>query len=78
MQADTRELAAVLRERLRIVGDEESRRDPEKHMARLREISERISALSANLPKPIDPRLKHFLDRCSYSKALEFIEADSA
>lgn len=78
MQPDTSQLAAALRERLRIVGDEESRRDSEKHMARLREISERISELGASLPKPIDPRLKHFLDRCSYSKALEFIEAEIA
>ena len=68
------ELAGALRERISIVADEESRRDPARHMERLRSVSERIIALSAQLPSPIDPRLKHYLDRCSYGKALEFLE----
>ncbi len=78
MQASASQLAAALRERLRIVSDEESRLDSEKHMERLREVSEQISRLGASLPQPIDPRLKHYLDRCSYSKALEFLETESA
>lgn len=69
----TSELAAALRERLAIIGDETSRRDPEKHMARLRENSEKIDNLAAALPKPIDPQLAHFLQRKSYDKALEFL-----
>ena len=70
----TSDLAAALRERLAIIGDENSRRDPEKHMARLRENSEKIDNLAATLPKPIDPQLAHFLQRKSYDKALEFLE----
>jgi hypothetical protein len=68
------QLRTALRERLAIVADESSRRDARKHIERLREVSERISDLEANLPKPVDSRLKHYLDRCSYSKALEFLE----
>jgi hypothetical protein len=68
------ELAEALRERLKIVSDEESRRDPEQHVKRLREISDRIETLVATLPRPIPPRLAHFLDRRSYDKALEFLE----
>jgi hypothetical protein len=68
------ELAEALRERLKIISDEESRRDPEQHVKRLREISDRIETLVANLPQPIPPRLAHFLDRRSYDKALEFLE----
>jgi hypothetical protein len=68
------ELAEALRERLKIISDEESRRDPEQHLKRLREISDRIETLVANLPQPILPRLAHFLDRRSYDKALEFLE----
>lgn len=68
------ELAAALRERLAIIGDENSRRDPDKHMARLRAVSERIEILAAALPKPIDPQLAHFLQRKSYDKALELLE----
>jgi len=70
----TADLAAALRERLAVIRDEDSRRDPEKHMARLKEISERIDNLAAALPKPIDPELAHFLQRKSYDKALEFLE----
>jgi hypothetical protein len=66
-------LAAALRERLAIVRDEESRRDHEKHMARLRAISEKVDILAAALPKPIDPQLAHFLQRQSYDKALELL-----
>ena len=68
------ELAEALRERLKIISDEESRRDPEQHVKLLREISDRIETLVATLPQPIPPRLAHFLDRRSYDKALEFLE----
>ena len=68
------ELAEALRERLKIISDEESRRDPEQHVKRLREISDRIETLAATLPQPIPPRLAHFLDRRSYDKAIEFLE----
>ena len=68
------DLAAALRERLAIIRDESSRRDPEAHTARLRSISERIDDRAAALPRPIDPQLAHFLQRKSYDKALELLE----
>ena len=68
------ELAAALRERLAIIGDEESRRDPERHTERLRVVSEKIEELERQLPPQIDPQLRHFLQRRSYSKALELLE----
>jgi hypothetical protein len=74
MQDITTQLTDALRERIAIVGDEESRREPQKHMERLREVSEKISALSAQLPTGIDGRLRHYLDRCSFDKALAFLE----
>jgi hypothetical protein len=67
-------LAQVLRERLAIIHDEEGRRDEAKHLARLRAVSEKIEKLQAALPQPIDPRLKHYLERKSYDKALEHLE----
>jgi hypothetical protein len=70
-------LIAALRERLSIIGDEASRRDPPKHMARLQAVSEKIDALHADLPVTTDPRLKHYLERRSYDKALEWLEAAS-
>jgi hypothetical protein len=68
------DLAQALRERLDIIRDEESRRDKEKHMARLRTVSEKVDQLQAALPQPVDPRLAHYLQRRSYDKALEFLE----
>jgi hypothetical protein len=67
-------LAGALRERLMIIQDQDSRRDPEQHLARLRAVSEKIDNLAIALPKPIDPQLAHFLQRKSYDKALELLE----
>jgi len=71
------ELAEALRERLKIISDEAGRRNPEQHLQRLRDVSERIETLVAALPRPIPPRLAHFLDRRSYDKALEFLSRRS-
>jgi hypothetical protein len=74
MQNPTAELADALRERLAIISDQNSRRDPEAHTARLCEVSEKIEKLEATLPRPIDQQLAHFLQRKSYDKALELLE----
>jgi hypothetical protein len=73
MQNAVIDLADALRERLAIISDENSCLDPEKHMERLRAVSEKIDNLAAALPKPIDPQLAHFLQRKSYDKALEYL-----
>jgi hypothetical protein len=69
-------LAEALRERLAIIADREwYARDPSGHLDRLRTVSEQITALQRQLPPPVDPQLTHYLDRCSYDKALAFLEA---
>jgi hypothetical protein len=68
-------LRDALRERLAVIRDEQSRRDEEKHIARLREVSEKIDKLQDALPQPVDSRLAHYLQRRSYDKALEYLEA---
>jgi hypothetical protein len=68
------DLVEALRERLAIIDDEQSRRDPEKHLARLQAVSEKIDKLQTALPRPVDPRLAHYLQRRSYDKALDFLE----
>ena len=75
MESVLADLAQALRERLAIIHDEQSRRNPDAHMARLRTISEKIDELQAALPQRIDPRLSHYLQQRSYEKALEFIES---
>jgi hypothetical protein len=77
MDSSLTDLAAALRERLAIIGDEESRRAPERHPERLREVSEKIERLEQSLPPKIDPELRHFLQRRSYSKALELLDSSS-
>ncbi|HEX4652652.1 MAG TPA: hypothetical protein VH227_00220 [Candidatus Udaeobacter sp.] len=67
-------LAHALRERLALIRDEESRLDEAGHMARLREVSEKIEKLERALPPPSDPRLSHYLQRKSYDKALAHLE----
>lgn len=78
MSADSevhRALAAALRARLAVIADRAGYdRDPPAHLARLQGVSERIAALGDQLPAPVDPRLAHYLQRCSYAKALAFLE----
>ena len=68
------DLAQALRKRLAVIRDERSRCDETKHIARLKAISEQIDDLQTRLPKPLDPRLAHYLQRKSYDKALEFLQ----
>ena len=75
MQEQFGDLTNALRERLTIIADEESRRDPDQHIARLQNVSQRIEALEQRLSPTLDPQLRHYLQRRSYSKALEHIES---
>ena len=74
MESALTDLAQALRERLSVIRNEESRRDHAKHIDRLRAVSEKIDRLQETLPPSIDARLKHYLDRKSYDKALEYLE----
>ena len=74
MDQEFGELASALRERLTIIADEESRQDADRHMARLQDVSQRIEALEQRLSPSLDPQLRHFLQRRSYTKALEYLE----
>jgi hypothetical protein len=42
----------------------------------LKAVSEKIDKLHARLPQPVDPRLAHYLQRKSYDKALEYLDAN--
>jgi hypothetical protein len=75
MEKAVLDLKEALRERVAIIRDEQSRRDEVRHIARLREVSEKIDKLQAALPHPIDPQLAHYLQRRSYDKALAHLES---
>ena len=73
------ELARALRERLAVIADRAAyERDPQSHLQQLQAVSERIVTLSRQLPPPVDPRLAHYLERCSYDKALAFLTGQTA
>jgi hypothetical protein len=77
MESSLADLAIALRERLAVIRDEESRLDQAKHIGRLRAVSEKIERLQESLSLSTDQRLKHFLERKSYDKALEYLETSS-
>ncbi len=69
-------LGAALRTRLAVIADRDSRdRDPQAHLVQLQEASGKILELAAQLPRPLPPELAHYLERCSYDKALGWIES---
>jgi len=68
-------LAEALRERLAVIRDHEARdKNPDAHLERLKAASEKIIRLQSQLPPNIPARLDHFLQGCSYDKALAFLE----
>jgi hypothetical protein len=70
------QLAEALRERRAVIADREFyARDAAGHLAKLQAVSERITVLADALPRPVDPQLAHFIERCSFDKALAMLEA---
>jgi hypothetical protein len=74
-----RKLADLLRRRLEIIGDRDwYARDAAGHLGALQAVSEQILEVSQSLPPPVDPQLAHYLQRCSFDKALAFLEGRPA
>jgi hypothetical protein len=71
------ELIAALQKRLAVIGDAALREsDPARQLAELRHVSERIVELQACLPPSAHPQLLHYFERCSYDKALAWLEQE--
>ncbi len=69
-----RQLAAALNRRLAIVADRGFyQRDSAAHLQQLQAVSEEISGLASQLPVGAEPELAHYLQRCSYDKALALL-----
>jgi hypothetical protein len=78
MDGRLKSLVTLLEERLRVIADHDHRdRDPAGHLARLREVSESITATFESLSPKLNARLRHYFAQASYDKALAHLKAGS-
>lgn len=69
------ELIKLLRRREEVIADHAWRdRDAAGHLDALRQVSEAITAWAAAHSGRLDPRLRHFLQQASFSKARVYLE----
>jgi hypothetical protein len=69
-----KKLHAALKTRLDLVADHAFRdRDPAAHLTALKSAAARLDAEMIDLPPEIDPTLRHYLERQSYTKALAWL-----
>jgi hypothetical protein len=68
-------LSEALAARREVIADRvHYERDPQSHLHALQHASEEITRLQQSLPPPVPGQLAHFLERCSYDKALAYIK----
>ena len=71
-----KKLLTAVQARLDTVADHAFRdRDPQAHLAALKAAAATLDAEVANLPSSADPMLRHYLERQSYTKALDWLKA---
>ena len=72
-------LLDALRGRLAVVADREFyQRDPGGHLNALMAASEKVENAADLLPEPVDPHLRHYLQRQSFTKAVAWLEERQA
>lgn len=70
---ETEQLITLLERRLEIIGDADLREnDPDRQLKQLQEVSEAIMAFHQENREHIPVRLNHFLENCSFEKALHW------
>ncbi len=76
MTADLQPLRAALQRRLEVVADRAFyERDAQAHLAELMAASAAVDRLAAEIAPGADPMLRHYLERQSYVKALDWLKA---
>ncbi len=76
MTATLMELRNALQWRLDVVTDRAFyERDAAGHLAQLQTVSAKVDALAEEVAPTADPMLRHYLERQSYVKALDFLKA---
>ena len=75
-KAMLQELREALQRRLEVVADRALyERDPAAHLEQLQSASVAVDRLSSRLPADADPMLRHFFERQSYVKALDWLQS---
>jgi hypothetical protein len=70
------DLQTLLRQRLDIIADHKFRdRDPDSHLAALKDVSEEIQGYTNRHLASFDGKLRHYLTNSSYQKALDHLAA---
>ena len=65
----------LLERRLAIIADHDLReRDPAEQLRQLTEVSQTLDAEYQQTKKTLPPRLRHFIEQCSFQKALAYLE----
>ena len=73
--AHLQQLIEMLERRLAVIADTDLREnDPESQLTQLQEVSEAIMAFHEDHRDSIPIRLNHFLENCSFDKALLWCE----
>lgn len=68
-------LLTAVKGRLDLVADHAFRdRDPAAHLAALKSAAAILDAEVSALPTNVDPTLRHYLERQSYTKALDWLQ----
>jgi hypothetical protein len=74
MSADLMTLKVLLSRRIQLIADHTFRdMDRSGHLAALQQVSELIQDEHLRLKPSLPPRLKHFLQQASFSKALDYL-----
>jgi len=73
----SQKLCELLERRLAVIADQDLReRDPAAQLEQLKEVSEKLTTLHQENKGSLPPRLNHFLERASFSKALAWLKGE--
>lgn len=76
MDASLAALREAVRQRLAVVSDHSLRQaDPQAHLEKLKDAAAHLDVLVAKLPADAHPMLRHYLERQSYVKVLDWLDA---
>ena len=72
-------LLTALQHRIDLVSDRAFfEKDPDAHLKALQQAAQQVELAFAALPEPVDPQLRHFIERQSFLKAIDWLKQATA